>query len=247
MRKYLITLKITAVLLVCFTLSAKAQTGLIQEISEVYLTKLVETARLHYPRVKTYNSRIKIAEGNVAKAKLSYFDEFTLSYIYSPHAGQGTTGVAATNPVSTTTGATTTIASNYNYFNSIQVGFFFNPTNFLIKPHNVRQSKEELNIAYNDQAEYLITLRTDIKKLYYVFKTREAELKVQIQNASLDDQTLTLEKRRFEKGEETFELYSKAVAGASANTLARIAAESGYLAAKADLEALLGEKIENIR
>jgi len=221
----------------------KAQTSIIPDISEAYLTRLIETAKKNYPRVKSYENHITIAQSNIGRAKASFYDAFTFSYVYQPHSAS----IVNVAPATSGSTASTVGQSSYSYFNGIQAGLFFNLGNFLEKPYALRNAKEELKIARNDQDEYFLTLTTEVKKRYYVYIQRMAELKLQVQSA-LDAQQLMMSiKYKFEKGEETYDNYNKAQVTYGDRNQSRIAAETGLLSARADLEELVGDKLENIK
>lgn len=225
--------KILFVLIACITArtTAMAQQSILPDISENYIARLVAIAEANYPRVKSNQNRINIAQGAIGKARVSYLDAFTFSYVYQP---QNFNTINLANP-------------SQSYFNGIQAGLFFNLGNFLEKPYAVRQAREELEIANSDQNEYFLTLTNNVKKRYYTYIAGIAMLKLQTQ-ASLDVQNALNDiKHKFEKGEETFDTFNKAEQNLTVAYQAKIQAEEALLIAKADLEELLGEKLEDVR
>lgn len=211
-----------------------AQQTIMKDVSEDYLARLIARAEENYPQVKSNQNRINIAQGNIGKAKVSYLDAFTFSYIYQPQ------GI---NTLGNVSGA----SSNYNYFNGIQAGIFFNLGTFLEKPYTVKQAKQELEIANNDQNQYFLTISNEVKKRYYTYLQDIAELKLTAQ-ACIDAENIANDmKHKFQKGEETFDNYTKAQGSLTTNYQAKIQAETSLLIAKANLEELLGDKLENIR
>jgi len=230
-----ILLSVTALLSV--NLQTKAQSSIIQDIDTAYLRKLINTAIANYPRVKSYQNHIDIAQQNIGKARASYLDAFTFSYVYQPHS----------STIVNTTPGTVGTGSNYSYFNGIQVGLFFNLGNFLEKPFASRVAKQELMIANNDRDEYFITLTTEVKKRYYSYIQRVAELKIQSQSAQDAEEILKSIRYKFEKGEETYDNYNKAQVAYADRNQTRIQAESNLLSARADLEELLGLELESIK
>lgn len=214
--------------------SVYAQQTIMKDVSEDYLARLIARAEENYPQVKSNQNKINIAQGNIGKAKVSYLDAFTFSYIYQPQ------GINTLGNVSGT-------SSNYNYFNGIQAGIFFNLGTFLEKPYAVKQAKQELEIANNDQNQYFLTITNEVKKRYYTYLQDIAELKLTAQ-ACIDAENIANDmKHKFQKGEETFDNYTKAQSSLTTNYQAKIQAETSLLIAKANLEELLGDKLENIR
>lgn len=219
----------------------RAQESIIPDINEAYLDKLIDIAKANYPRVKTNQSRVDAAKSNISKARISYLDAFTFSYVYQPHS---TTVVTPTGGTST---GTTTTSQPYSYFNGIQAGLFFNPGNFFQKPYAVKQARAEYQQLQNEQEEYLRTLVTEVKKRYYTYVLRVAEVKLQTQSALDAGEIVKSLRHKFEKGEDTYDNYNKAQVTYSDRVQTRILAESNLLAARADLEELLGEKLEDIK
>lgn len=211
--------------------SGMAQLSIVPELSDSVLQKLITTAKANYPKVKSYQNRINIAGNNISKTKADLFDAVTVSYVYQP----GTT--TTIDPVNPTT----------SYFKGLQAGVFLNIGTLMAHPYLVKNSRQELLIAHNEQEEYLITLTTEVKKRYYLYIQRRAELK--LQNLALQDAESSLKDTRykFEKGEETFGDYSKAQADVNNHRLSAIQAEANLFTAKSDLEELVGTKLEDVK
>jgi len=230
--------KLKLLFLLIFLSSAKsfvsAQQTIMNDVSEDYISRLVAHAEENYPQVKSNQNRINIAQGNIGKAKVSYLDAFTFSYIYQPQ-GFNTLGNASGT------------STNYNYFNGIQAGIFFNLGSFLEKPYAVKQAKQELEIANNDQNQYFLTITNEVKKRYYTYLQDIATLKL-VAQACIDNENVANDmKHKFQKGEETFDNYTKAQTFLTTSYQAKVQAEAALLIAKADLEELLGDKLENIK
>jgi len=222
------------VLFVLFFMYQKAQAqqvSIVPDLSDVYVEKLVNVARNYYPKVKSTQNHINALRANVGKNIASFWEIFSGSYVYQPN--QNTTTVTA--------GTAT------NHFTGYQLGVFLNLGTLLERPFLVKQSREELQIAVNDRDEYLITLATEVKKRYYIFLQKQAELKVQIKTLQDNDNILRDVRYKFEKGEAVFEIYNQAVISNSQAQISKLAAEAGLFAARADLEEMLGTKLENIK
>ncbi len=217
--------------------SVSAQQSLLPDISPAYLDKLIDIAKQNYPAVRANQFKVEEAQANVTKANISYLDVFSVSYIYQPN---GFSGINTNN-------GTTTGSSSYNYFNGIQAGITFNLGAFFEKPSEVKVAKKELAIAGDQQAEYLLTLINNVKKRYYTYMQDIANLKLISQSTIDAQEVFASEKHRFEKGEVTFEEYNRAQLSLTQSYQQKILAESTVLIAKADLEELLGEKLEDVR
>lgn len=209
-----------------------AQETIIQDLAaDTYINKLVDTAIKNYPRIRTYQHRIDAANTNVSKTKASWLDALTVSYIYQP----GTTQTI--DPVNPST----------SYFKGLQAGVFLNVGTLVAKPFLIRQAKQEAAVISSELDEYRITITTEVKKRYYLYIQRLAELKLQIRAMTETGNSLKDFKFKFEKGEETFDSYNKVQIQYSEHQQTKVQAEASVFIAKADLEELLGTKLENVK
>lgn len=202
------------------------QNSIIDEISYVYIEKLVAVAKENYPRIKALNSKIISSESVINGAKLGWLSPLSLSYVYSP-----TTTLNLTNPT---------------FFSGYQIGFSLNLSSFLQTPSAVKQAKEALKISKYDLDEYLLTLTTEVKTRYFNYLLAVKALKISAQ-ASLDAQnSFTLIKYKYEKGEAGFEEYNNAATQYASSTKAKLDSEVALLTAKISLEELLGIRLEEV-
>src|SRR4051812_41335270 len=169
-----------------------AQTTIIPELSNNFVQKLIDTAKAHYPRVRYFQNRVNVAATNIKKTKMSWLDALTLSYVYQP----GTTVIDPVNPKT-------------SYFKGLQAGVFLNVGTLIAKPYVIKQAKQEMMVTQSEQEEYLVNLATEVKKRYYMYIQRVGELKLQIRAMEDTESQLKDVKYKFEKGEETFDSYSK--------------------------------------
>jgi len=214
--------------LIVFVISvsfASAQESLMQSVNNAYLQKLIDTAKVYYPKYKTFNHRINIALEDVKKAKLSWFDLITFSLTYSPN--------------NSTTIMTPTLTG-------YQVGMFFNVGNLIVKPHTIKQAKEEVAIATLNKQEYDLNIEAEVKSRYYKYIQYLAALKIENESIIDIEAILKQAKYRFEKGEETLENYSKAIIAFNAQKQNIVSAEGYVLIAKSSLEEIIGKKLEDI-
>ncbi|TLV02588.1 TolC family protein [Dyadobacter luticola] len=219
---------IYALLLLITSLSPlRSQDLLTQEISYPYLEKLIETAKKNYPRLKQYQSRVEAGSYAEKKARLSYFEILSFSYLYSPDRL-----ASSINP---------------NFLNGYQFGFFVNIGSLLQKPSLIRQAKSELKALEFDRDSYLLNLEADVKRRYFAYAQYKMLLRVKA-NALQDVMEMAEElKLRFEKGESSFEEYNRSQVVISDRLQAKISAEADVLISKSSLEELLGQKLEDIQ
>lgn len=228
--KYILLLYCT--LLICKTglgQTAPAQTTIIPELSNINLQRLIDTAIANYPRVRYFQNRVNVAATNISKVKASWLDAVTVSYVYQP-------GVATVNPVN---------PSN-SYFKGLQASVFLNVGTLIAKPWVVKQAKQEMMVTQSEQQEYILTLSTEVKRRFYLYVQRVGELKLQIRAADDTEAQLKDVKYKFEKGEETFDSYNKVLIQLTEHQQTKIQTEANVFIAKADLEELIGTKLENI-
>ena len=205
---------------------AMSQESLMKDIDTVYLRKLIDTAKAYYPKVKTFNHSLVIAQENIKKAKISWFDLLTFSYSYSPS--------------NTTTIVNPTLSGS-------QVSLYFNVGNLLLKPHSIKQAKEQLAIVQLNKEEYDLSIEAEVKARYYRYIQQLGVLKVQ-QETALDIESLVKQaKYKFEKGEEKLEIYSQLIVQYNEQRQIILTVEGAVLTAKSSLEELLCKKLELIR
>lgn len=213
------------IIVLVFSFSAKAQESMMPDVSYRFLNKLIDTAKKYYPKNKIFNHRVTIARDNVKKAQLSWFDLFTFSYSYSP------------------TNTTTIITPSLTGY---QFGFYFNIGNLLYKPHNIKQAREELAIAKLDKEEYNLNIEAEVKNRYFVYIQQLTVLKIRTQSSQDAESVVKQIRYKFEKGEETFENYNRALISSSDQKKSVIDAEGAVLIAKSNLEEIVSKKLEEI-
>lgn len=204
----------------------ETQSSLMEEVSYVYMEKLVAVAKENYPKVKAVNGRIAVAETAVKGATLSWFNPLSLSYVYSP--------------------ATTLNLSNPTFFNGYQIAFSLNLGGILQTPNNIKRAKVELDITKQEAEEYLASLTTAVKSRYLIYLQALRTLKLHAR-ANLDARDVyTQTKLKYERGELTLLDYVSATTGLTTSSQAKIDSEVAVLQAKLALEELLGVKLEEV-
>ncbi len=205
------------------------QATIISELSNVNIQRLIDTAIANYPRVRYFENRVGAQAANVSKIKATWLDALTLSYVYQP----ADPTINPVNPTST-------------YFKGAQAGVFLNVGALLSKPSAIKQAKHEMMVTQSEQEEYLITLAYEVKRRYYTYLQRVAELKLQVRAAEDTEAQMKDFKYKFEKGEESFDSYSKVLIQFTEHQQTKVQAEANVFIAKADVEELLGTKLENV-
>ncbi len=211
--------------------SANAQESIVQDISEVYVDKLVNVARQNYPRVKSFQSRVDVAKANVSIASVSIFDALSLSYIYQP---ENVTVVDPSNP-------------GTRFFQGLQLGVFINLGTILRTPMNIKRAKAERRVAESERDEYQLTLAAEVKRRYYLYIQRVGQLKTQTRAWQESENGIKDIEYRYKKGEATFETFNTAQVQLTQRRTQKIESEANVFISKSDLEEMLGEKLENIK
>lgn len=207
--------------------SARAQETLSKDVDYAYLDKLIAICKANYPKVKMYQAHVDAAETGVKKAKLSYFDIFNFSYLYNPKSN----------------GAPVSASFPFTY----QFGFFVNIGGILQKPATVKQAKSELASAEYDKQSFDLNLEAEVKKRYFTYIQKKVSYRMR-SNAALDvESILENVKKRFEMGQETLEKYNQVLIMQTDHAQNLLNTESEVLVAKASLEELLGQKLEDIK
>ncbi|WP_229252729.1 TolC family protein [Dyadobacter helix] len=219
------------IILLLFFLSlsivSHAQESLHTEVSYEYLDKLLAVAQKNYPKARMYSARVEMGNFGIKRAKLSYFEVLSFSYVYSPSQYAN--------------------AINPNFLNGYQFGFFFNIGSLLQKPSMIKQAKMEQQALQYEKEAYDLNLEADVKKRYFTYVQSLVLLRIRA-NALLDGEAaLSSIRHKFEKGETTFENYNNVLNMVTGQQQVKITAETDVLIAKSSLEELLGEKLENIK
>jgi outer membrane protein TolC len=207
--------------------TAKAQESLSNDVSYEYLEKLIAISKANYPKTKMYQARVGVAEYGIKKAKLSYFDIFNFSYLYSPD-----NNTATISP---------TVLSGY------QLGFFVNIGAILQKPSLIKQAKGELAVAQYDKESFELNMEAEIKKRYYTYIQKKAVFRVRSTSVLDIESMVSNIKHRFEMGQETLEKYNQVLVMQTDHLQNLLNSESEVLIAKSSLEELLGQKLEDIK
>jgi outer membrane protein TolC len=220
--------------LICFFLliansftKLHAQETMMPEVSNSYLNKLIDIAKNNYVVVKMNQKKIDLANINIQKANVSWFDIFSITLNYSP------------------TGGSTSL--NQPTLSGFQIGLYINIGNLLQKPYLVKTSKEELEMAKLGKQEAINILEGEVKARYIKFVQTSVLLRVESKIAIEAESVVKEARYKFEKGEVTFETFTRALIYESDGRKKVIDAEANLLIAKASLETIVGKKLSDIK
>lgn len=209
---------------------AWSQVSMMNEISQPYLEKLVQVAKDNYPRYKIHLKQIDIAKNNLNKIKLSWFDGLGVYYLYLPATAAG----GAVNPTSNANG-------------NFQFGFSFNIGSLFQKPAMINAAKGDREVAVLEKDEYNLTIEADLKERYYKYMLQLTLLKQRTQLVQDAQTMVTSVRSKFERGQETFETFTKALVFYNEQNQGKMNTETDMLVTKAHLEELLTKKLEDIQ
>ncbi|MFT4031635.1 MAG: TolC family protein [Siphonobacter sp.] len=201
--------------------------SLAQDISYPFLDKLIEIAKNNYPKVKSNIAKIAAADANIQRARRGYYDIISFSFLYSPQQ--------------------TTTLINPNFLNGYQFGLVLNLGNLLQKPTQLKQAKEEYNTVVYDKIAYDLNLEAEVKQRYFTYIQQMAVLKIKRQTLVDLEASVKYMKYKFEKGEETLHEYNQIIVTYTNYIQTKLVSESEALTAKAKLEELIGQKLEDVK
>lgn len=222
--------------LIAFTIfapfkSLKAQDSILSEISYLYLNKLIAAAKENYPRVKNFNSQLAAAKNDLTTVKMSWLDPFSFQYVTRSNR-------ASSNLVDVTTA---------DILNGYQFGISLSPGSLLAKPSQVKKAKEQVKIVQYEREEYNLTLETEVKTRYFNYLQAQKAI-TPANNALLDaENNLKVVKIAYQKAEVPLQEYNAASISYNQAYTSKLTAETAYLIAKASLEELTVQKLEEIK
>lgn len=215
--------------LVFLVSTAPAQQSMMSSVDYNLLQRMIDTAKLRYPRMKKFNYKIREAELNVTKSKWGWFDGLTFSYIYNGSSSSSNTSQSSSS------------SSVVGY----QPGVFLNFGALLARPTTIKIARKELMVAEEDKEEFIRSIEQMVKDRYFSYLEKQAILSLRSKSASDADISQTQIRYKYESGIETFDNYSKVLVLYSVSSQNKIEAESAVLRAKAALEEILCAKIED--
>ncbi len=224
---------IKKLLLLLFFISAsvfvKAQEDIITQINTPLLQKYVDLAKAYYPKVKMYKASELSAKAKIGVASSGYLEALNVSYFYRP---DNASIVNANNPYSV---------------NGLQFGVYLNLGVLLRTPSLVKQAREEYNAATFLTKEYEIILTSQVRQKYFEYVQLFNDLKVRAQAFNDNKAASDGLRYKFEKGEVSLDVYSKAKALTSSANSDKLLTELNLLSAKDTLESLIGQKLEEVK
>ncbi len=208
--------------------------SILPNISDTFIEKLVASAKAHYPKAKTFEDRVNIAQLNIQKARQDWYNIFSLNYLYSPAQGGGSSSVVVTG-------------SGQSFLGGYSIGLSTSVGNILQKPTQVKIAKQEYDIAKLNEEEYYLNIAAIVKQRYYLYVQQQSLVNWTARNVESADHIYQETKHKFEKGDVLFDIYNSTYLSYTSTVQAKIQAETQLLIAKSNLEEIIGTKLEEIK
>jgi outer membrane protein TolC len=207
--------------------SVRAQETIFKDLSYPYLEKLIATAKKNYPEVQKRIHQTNIARSTFHQSNFGWLDAFSASYIYTPQST-----INLTSP---------TIFQGYQLVATVSLGSLFE------RPYTIHNAREAVKVAEFDQKEYELNLTKQVTTYYIQYIGAQAELRSRVKAVEDANTLLKALKYTYDKGEISYEVYNQALTNLYNQDSFRIQAEINLFTAKANLEELLGDKLESVK
>lgn len=194
-----------------------------------YLEKLIYIAWQNYPDNLANHYLVNIAEEDLFQRKWSWLDNLNLTYQYNPQPGNNT------NP------------NDNSSLPKFGIGISVNIGSIFTTPSKIAQGKYYVERAKLGVVQQKLYIRSEVSKRYAHYIGSIKLLKIRTQAADDAQSTLTLIKYKFETGEVNLEEYNKALRTYTDNLERQAVSETDIQFNKANLEELLGIKLEDIK
>ncbi|MES2826859.1 MAG: TolC family protein [Bacteroidota bacterium] len=211
---------------------AQGQESLINEISVLYLNKLIAVAKENYPQVKSVNKQVDMAKNDLTLAKISWLEPISFSYAARSNT-PNTNGLVDVTTADLLTG--------------YQFGIAINPSSLFTKPTTIRKARSQIEIAENARDQYNLSLERNVKDLYFNYLLAEKGLSLANVSYVNAQANFNVTKLAYQKAEITLLEYNSGSMTYNQAINSKMQAEVAFLSAKAALEELTVKKLEEIK
>lgn len=189
------------------------------------IKKLVVTALENYPEIKKYQYFLKHAEENLAQTEWSWLNTLELSWRYVP-----------SNSIDDRVGA----------YPQYGIGITINVGSIINTPSRISQADQEVKIAETNIELKRNYLAAEVKRRYFRYAQNLDMMNVHAQSVDEAELMYNLIKHRYQNGEVGLDVYTKFV-GLYFDAQENLTKTRGDVNwAKASLEEILGNKLEEI-
>lgn len=195
--------------------------------------KLVLLAWNNNPTNKAVQANVSIAEDNVMIARWAWLDRISI-------AGN-------VNEFTLTGGPTEETRNRALFYPRYNIGISLTPGMLVTLPAKTRQAKKSLAIAEYSVDEQKLATRKVVLQLYQDYLLTKQILEMETKMLESSSTEFQIKEERFKRGQVMLEEYNQAAADYVSMQRQRLQAESNYIKAKLELEAMIGVKIEDVR
>ena len=194
-----------------------------------YLEKLIYIAWQNYPDNLANRYLVDIAEEDLFQRKWSWLDNLNLTYQYNPQPG------------STLDPNDNSSLPRFGIGVSINIGSIFST------PSKISQGKYYLERAKLGVVQQKLYIRSEVTKRYAYYIGNINLMKIRTQAVNDAQSSLTSVKYKYESGQVSLEEYDRALRTYTDNLERQAVAEMDVQFNKANLEQLVGIKLEEIK
>lgn len=208
------------------TLQAQSE-SMLGDVDAKFLRKLIDTAKVNYPKMRAWENRVKIAALQIQKERRNWWSTITISQLFTP---ANTLNVV--NPV---------------LFNGYQLGLVFNLGNLFTIPKNIEIAKQQMAISQYEKQEYIFSLEFMVKERYYNYLAQKAIVRMYTSSSIDAESSVKAMRYKFSRGEVKLEDYNGTILLLAQQQQLKIQGEGAMLIAKAKLEEVVGKKLEDVK
>lgn len=193
-----------------------------------YLEKLIYIAWQNYPDNLAQKYLIDIAEEDLFQRKWSWLDNLNLTYQYNPQPG-------------------TTNQNDNSSLPRFGIGISVNIGSIFTTPSKISQGKFYVERAKLGVIQQKLYIRSEVSKRYAYYLGNINLMKIRTQAVNDSQASLTLVKYKYESGQVDLEEYDRALRTYTDNLERQAVSEMDVQFNKANLEQLVGIKLEDIK
>ncbi len=195
--------------------------------------KLVWLAWNNHPSNKSVQANVGVARQELQLARWSWLERITVS--------------GNLNEFTITGGPTDATRDRALFFPRYNVGISLTPAMIFTIPAEKRRAQEMLNVAEFNVNEQKLLMRKQVLQAYQDYLMTKQIFEMETKLLETTTTAFQLTEERFKRGQVMLEAYNEAAGGYMAQQRQRLGAETSYVKAKLELEALIGLRLEDVK
>lgn len=195
--------------------------------------KLVWLAWNNHPSNKTVQANVVVAKQELQLARWSWLERITVS--------------GNLNEFTITGGPNEETRNRALFFPRYNVGISLSPSMIFSIPAEKRRAQEMLNVANFNVNEQKLLMRKEVLQRYQDYLMTKQMLEMETKLTESTTTAFQLTEERFKRGQVMLEAYNEAASTYMGQQRQRLSAETNYIKAKLELEALIGMRLEDVR